>query len=226
MIKVFLILISFSSVLLSASQILLVIADDFNSSKARLWAYEDAHAVYKNINVNLGKNGLGWGLGSKNISHKSDEPVKMEGDKKAPAGIFKLGSAFGYEEKLDLSIPYLYADEHLLCVDDSKSKYYNRFVNFDKGIKSFEHMRRTDHQYKYGLVVVHNNQQIKKRGSCIFLHIEKESNHPTSGCTSMKEKDLLKILKWLDTEKDPILIQVPKLYLKDVYQLYPELKKD
>ncbi|MFT7860747.1 MAG: L,D-transpeptidase family protein [Sulfurimonas sp.] len=223
MIKVFLIVLSFSFSALGASEILLVVADDFNSSKAKLSAYEAGKKVFGSVDVNLGKNGLGWGIGFKELRHKSDEPIKKEGDKKAPAGIFHLGTAFGYQKNFELNIPYLYADEKLLCVDDSESKYYNRFVNFSKGINSFEHMKREDEQYKYGLLVKHNPGQKKQRGSCIFLHIEKEPNHPTAGCTSMKEKDLLKILHWLDKEKHPILIQVPKAYLKEVYKLYPEL---
>ncbi|WP_428739873.1 L,D-transpeptidase family protein [Sulfurimonas sp.] len=226
MIKVFLILISFSYCLLSAQQIVLVVADNFDTSKATLSAYDGDKQVLKDIDVNIGKNGLGWGLGVKKITHNTNEPLKMEGDKKAPAGIFDIGFAFGYQDKLDLNIPYIHANDNLLCVDDINSRFYNRFVNFDSGIKNFEHMKRKDQQYKYGLVVVHNQQQEKKRGSCIFLHIEKEKNHPTVGCTSMKEKDLLKILKWLDKEKNPILIQVPKIYLPEVYKLYPELKKN
>lgn len=225
MIKVFLIIV-FSPLVLLSSQILLVVSDNFNTSKAKISAYGEGQLVFENIDVNLGKNGLGWGVGLYEFPHKKDEPLKMEGDKKSPAGIFQLGAAFGYEKQLDLKLHYLYADENLLCVDDADSKFYNRFVNFDKGIRSFEHMKRDDQQYKYGLVVMHNEQQIKKRGSCIFLHIEKSPNHPTVGCTSMKEKDLLKILKWLDKDKNPILIQVPRLYLKEVYKLYPELKKD
>jgi L,D-peptidoglycan transpeptidase YkuD (ErfK/YbiS/YcfS/YnhG family) len=226
MIKVFLILISFFYCLLNAQQIVLVVADNFDTNKAVLSAYDGEKEVFKDIDVNIGKKGLGWGLGVKNITHKADEPLKMEGDKKAPAGIFELGFAFGYQDKLALHIPYIHADENLLCVDDVDSRFYNRFVNFDKGIKSYEHMKRKDQQYKYGLVVVHNQQQTKKRGSCIFLHIQKEKDHPTVGCTSMQEKDLLKILKWLDKDKNPILIQVPKIYLSEVYKLYPELKKN
>ncbi len=225
MIKVFLI-IFFAPIILLSSQILLVVSDNFDTSKAKLSAYQNGTTVYKNIDVNLGKNGLGWGLGTQEIPHKGYEPLKMEGDKKAPAGIFQLGTAFGYQKQLELKLPYLYADEKLLCVDDAASNYYNQFVNFQNGIQSFEHMKREDQQYKYGLTVLHNQQQLKNRGSCIFLHIEKEENHPTAGCTSMKEKDLLKILKWLDGSEHPILIQVPKAYLTEVYKLYPELNRD
>lgn len=173
MIKVFLILISFFYCLLNAQQIVLVVADNFDTNKAVLSAYDGEKEAFKDIDVNIGKKGLGWGLGVKNITHKADEPLKMEGDKKAPAGIFELGFAFGYQDKLALHIPYIHADENLLCVDDVDSRFYNRFVNFDKGIKSYEHMKRKDQQYKYGLVVVHNQQQEKKE-VLVYFYISKK----------------------------------------------------
>lgn len=225
MIKVFLIAI-FSSFVLNGSQILLVVSDNFDIPKAKLSAFEDFKPVFTNIDVNLGKNGLGWGLGFVKIPHSKSDPIKKEGDKKAPAGIFKLGLAFGYEKNINLDLPYLYADDSLLCVDDVDSPLYNRFTDSSEGLSSFERMKRDDEQYKYGLVVLHNEEQKKGMGSCIFLHIEKSKDHPTVGCTSMKEKDLLKILKWLDKDKNPILIQVPKVYLPEVYKFYPELKRD
>lgn len=225
MIKVFLIVLSFISATLNAQQIILVVAADFNSSKALLSGYEDGKTVFQDIDVNIGKNGLGWGIGFQKLPHGSNEPLKKEGDKKAPAGIFKIGSAFGYEKSLALKIPYLYADSKLICVDDSDSKDYNKIINFSDAVKSFEYMKRDDLQYKYGLVVVHNPHQEKQRGSCIFLHVEKSAEYPTVGCTSMKEDDIVKILKWLDPNKDPIFIQVPKKYLNGVYALYPELKR-
>ena len=45
----------------------------------------------------FGKNGLAWGKGIADNLDQRDGPVKHEGDGKAPAGIFKLGTAFGYD---------------------------------------------------------------------------------------------------------------------------------
>ena len=224
MIKSFLISISFSTLLFSAQQIVLVVADDFNTSKAKLSCFEGKKQVCSDIEVNLGKNGLGWGIGIQSIAHASDEPAKHEGDKKAPAGIFKLSESFGYSSRKPSKLPYLYADENLICVDDSNSPFYNQIIEATGSEKSFEHMRRKDNQYKYGIVVAHNPHAKAQRGSCIFMHIQKTPHHPTVGCTSMKEEDLKKIIDWLDREKNPILIQVPKKYLKEVVKLYPALK--
>jgi len=224
MIKSFLISISFSTLLFSSQQILLVVADDFNSSKAKLSCFEGKQQICKDIDVNLGKNGLGWGIGIKEIPHKKNEPLKYEGDKRAPAGIFQLTESFGYTPHQRGKLPYLYTDKNLICIDDSNSPFYNQIIQSQGNEKSFEYMKRKDTQYQIGVVVAHNPMSIEKRGSCIFLHVQKSENHPTVGCTSMKQADLKRIIAWLDKKKNPILIQIPKKYLTTIKKFYPELK--
>lgn len=225
MLKSFLIIISFSILLIASEQIVLVVSPDMNSSTASLECIEDGKTIYKPIDVNIGKNGLGWGIGFSNIIHNQLEVKKYEGDKKAPIGIFKLSSIFGYKKKSHFKMPYIYASENLICVDDSDSKEYNKIISLVKTKpKSFEYMRRHDSQYRVGIVVQHNTQQRKGRGSCIFLHVEKGANKPTVGCTSMPYPDIVKIVNWLDEAKHPILIQIPKKYIKEVLKLYPQLK--
>ena len=62
--------------------------------------------------------------------------------------------------------------------------------------------------YKYGIVVNHNHIDeagaIKGAGSCIFIHIKKV---PTAGCTVMSESEMKEIIKWLDADKEPLLVQ-------------------
>ncbi len=223
MIKTFLILIILQN-LLFAQQIILVVANDFNSSKAKLTCYENNIKVFNTIEVNLGKNGLGWGIGEITLKQNKNEPQKQEGDKKAPAGIFKLKFAFGYKKLLNLKIDYLYLSENEICVDDSNSKFYNQIMKLSKiKPKSYEKMRRKDNQYLIGIYINHNYKNLKNKGSCIFMHIEKEDNHPTAGCTSMKLKDIKKIVSWLNKNKNPILIQIPKSSLQEIKDLYPKL---
>ena len=225
MIKSFLILISFSIFLDASQQIILVVADDFTTSKAKLESFENGKIVFNTIDVNIGKKGLGWGLGLVDLKQKKQEPQKKEGDKKAPIGIFKLSSSFGYEKNLKFKIPYTQALENLICVDDSNSKKYNKIISIQKEKpKSFEYMKRNDLQYELGVVVDHNKDAVEQRGSCIFLHVEKSKDTGTAGCTAMKLEDLKNILNWLDKEKDPILIQIPKSSSSEILELYPELK--
>jgi len=223
MIKSFLILINFSILLFSSQQIILVVGDDFNSSHAKLEFFEDTNILLSS-KVNLGKNGLGWGIGENNLTKNESEPLKYEGDKKAPVGVFNLTNIFGYAHSSNYKLPYLHTSKDLICVDDSNSNFYNHIIQANGDEKSFEYMKRQDHQYKYGVTVAHNKYGKFKRGSCIFLHIEKSVDAPTAGCTSMKEETLFKIINLLDKTKKPILIQIPKSLSAEILKKYPQLK--
>ncbi len=225
MVKSFLIITICQIFLYASEQIVLVVSNDFNSQKAVLSCFEDNKRVFETIEVNIGKNGLGFGLGTRALLRTNDEPLKQEGDKKAPIGIFTLDSIFGYEEDLKFKMPYLHATKALICVDDSNSNYYNQIIEIkDEKPKSFEYMKRDDGQYELGIVVGHNKEQIKERGSCIFIHVEKAKGEPTAGCTSMSLEDIKKIAAWLDKSKNPILIQVTKSQLGEISKLYPRLE--
>ncbi len=224
MIKSFLITISFSILLHSSQQIILVVSDDFASPKAQLECYEGSNSLCGTIDVNIGKNGLGWGIGEKQLHQKQNEPLKYEGDKKAPIGVFKLTNLYGYSKTHNFNMPYLYTSKNLICVDDSNSPFYNQVIEANGDEKSFENMKRSDHQYELGIMVAHNSEAIEKRGSCIFLHVKKEEDAPTAGCTSMNLEEIQKIASWLDKSKEPILIQIPKSLTQEIKKLYPQLK--
>lgn len=212
MIKIFLILFVLNIKILFANQVLLVLANEFNSTTGKLYCFEDGKKIFSDISVNLGRNGLGWSEDDKYFSHGINEPVKREGDGKSPAGIFNLISAFGYDEQ-NFLFPYTKSSSQLICVDDVNSTLYNSIVilPFIRP-NSFEYMKRDDMQYKLGVIVAYNPRQKKGNGSCIFLHVEKEPLHPTAGCTSMKYNDIKNILEWLNSSKSPIMIQVQKKY--------------
>lgn len=164
--------------------------------------------------VSLGRAGLAWGVGL----HASPEGAarKQEGDGKAPAGIFRLGTAFGYAPGAvpGSRWPYRQATDSDLFVDDPGSPDYNRWVTSDCGAAesrwaSFERMRREDGLYRHGLVVEHNSSPpVPGCGSAIFLHIWKGPGEPTSGCTAMAEGDLIALLEWLRPEDHPLFVQV------------------
>ena len=210
----------------ASEQLILIVSDDFNTTHAVLTRYEKEQDCFEKVGetipVNLGRNGLGWGIGEKGFTQKVDEPIKREGDGRAPAGIFKISKAFGYATKVRTKMPYLQADKKLICVDDSESVYYNQII--DKNVtnmpKSFEWMRRDDKLYKFGLVIAHNTEAKKGAGSCIFFHIRKSENAPTAGCSAMKEHDLHTIMTWLDPAKEPKVIQIPRSYCAKAEDLY------
>jgi len=200
-------------------QILVVSSREFNDTQASLQAYERSEdgwiKVLEPITVNLGRNGLAWGEGIIEFKHKPNEPLKREGDGRAPAGLFSLDLFFGYSDN-KFDFPYLKVDQNTLCIDDSESSHYNKIIQErdHTQFKSFEFMKREDTLYRLGIVVRHNAKNLKKHGSCIFIHIQKYEKSPTAGCTSLQEEQLLKIMNWLNKESSPLLLQLPDSYLQ------------
>jgi L,D-peptidoglycan transpeptidase YkuD (ErfK/YbiS/YcfS/YnhG family) len=98
-------------------------------------------------------------------------------------------------------------------IDDPASRHYNRLVNAPtvaaKDWKSSERMRQAGEVYRWGVVVAHNWDQIPGAGSCIFLHIWERADEPTSGCTAMPAEQMLKVIRWLEHKKHPLLVQLP-----------------
>jgi len=194
-------------------QLIIVTTKNWSTSNGKLQRYDKQgknwHKVGKEISIKLGRNGLGWGRGLHTIP-KGAKIIKQEGDGKAPAGIFTLKQAFGYNP-FAVEYPYEVYKMTDHCVDDVNSKLYNKIVDSTKvkrDYKSKEHMKFPKDYYKYGIVINHNHIDekgaIPGAGSCIFMHIKKV---PTAGCTVMNEGEMKEIIKWLDADKDPLLLQ-------------------
>ena len=163
------------------------------------------------IPVVVGKAGLAWGHG---VAAENNEPFKKEGDHKAPAGIFVLHGVFGYAPRAQTKMRYLALSPNIVGVDDPESRYYNQLIDKTKITKTdwrtAEEMFRKDDLYKWGVIVDHNVRAKPGAGSCIFLHIWKNSTTPTAGCTAMSEKNILDLIRWLDPAFAPLLVQLPR----------------
>jgi D-alanyl-D-alanine dipeptidase len=212
-------------------QIILVLTDSIIAANGNLLYFERTSVESKwtqinsTINVVLGRNGLGWGRGLNSID-SSKLPIKNEGDGRSPAGVFKLSAAFGYassDKMKGLKIPYLPIKELVECIDDIKSSFYNMIVSRDKikniDWQSSEKMYFADIWYEQGVVVEQNtNPIINGAGSCIFLHNWSKSNETTSGCTGMAPVNMKKIIYWLDSSANPVLVQLTKQLYKEYQQ--------
>lgn len=202
-------------------QCIVVVAPKWNSTAGVLRAFERASdGAWETrgaaVPVVLGKKGLAWGIGLLDPENKVG-PRKVEGDNKVPAGIFRLGPAFGYapaEQARWIRLRYVQSTKDTEGVDDPRSRYYSRLVDRAKVTRidwrTSEKMLRADGLYKWGLVVEHNPAARPGAGSCIFLHIWKNANTATTGCTAMAEPDLLNLLRWVDLAARPILVQMPQ----------------
>jgi D-alanyl-D-alanine dipeptidase len=164
----------------------------------------------------VGRTGLAWGVGLAGAVG-TEGPRKREGDGKAPAGVFRLGTAFGFaprEEAGWLRVPYLPLTPAVECVDDPASRSYNLIVVRDTAggadWNSSERMREVE-GYRWGLVVAHNAAPpAPGLGSCIFLHVWAGPDKGTAGCTAMEQANLEALLRWLDPSKTPLLVQLPE----------------
>ena len=209
----------------NARQIVVVTTADWTSVSGMLQQFERSSsggewkAVGPAFPIVVGKTGLAWGSGlvtNEKLGASIGDPIKKEGDGKAPAGVFSLGTAFGYEpQALARSrLPYLHLTASVECVDDAKSRYYNRIVDRQNigapDWNSSEHMLRDDELYHWGVAVNHNVNPVRPGGgSCIFMHIWRAAGEGAVGCTAMPKDDVERLIEWLDPAKSPLLVQMP-----------------
>ncbi len=201
-------------------QLIVGIAPDWDTDHGMLRLYERDpggpwRAVTEAWPVLFGKNGLAWGRGVAG----QDEPGlhKHEKDKRAPAGIFKVGDVYGYEAALPPGgdYPYHQVTEADAWVDDPRSPHYNEHVIVDpKNLPAWfsrERMKSGDFAYHWLIDIQHNEHPaIPGEGSAIFFHIRRGETRPTSGCTSMAEENLVRIIRWLRMEKEPEYVLLPE----------------
>jgi zinc D-Ala-D-Ala dipeptidase len=162
------------------------------------------------VPVVVGRTGLAWGT-----PDGAAGPVKHEGDGRSPAGVFALGTVFGFAVPEDsLAMPFHLLTAATECVDDPRSTRYNAVVERGDGPvdwTSSEHMRAVDPGYRLGVVIEYNPApSVPGRGSCVFMHIWSGPTVGTAGCTAMPERDLASIVAWLDRRAAPTLVQLPR----------------
>lgn len=200
-----------------SAQIVVVAAAAWESTTATLTRFERTARGWSAIDswpVTLGHRGLGWGLGLHSAGPAG--PEKREGDRRAPAGVFALESAFGTKAFEVRGFPWRRTDGEDLWIDDPESSHYNQWVRSGDGSvrrdwRSAEALRREDGLYDFAIVVGHNRGPVVKgRGSAIFLHAWSAPGRPTVGCTAMEKRRVRELVEWLDSSKRPLLVQAPR----------------
>ncbi len=205
----------------NAGQLVLVTTPGWNASQGTLRTYESTTAGWREVNaavpVTIGRSGSAWGIG---LHPDQPGPSKVEGDGRAPAGVFRIGSAFGYAPASATSMPYLAMSATHYCVDVSGAALYNRVV--DERVVgevavagSTEPMRRDihvngDQRYKLGFVIEHNPEGRRGAGSCIFAHMWRKPGEATAGCTAMDEPAMQRLFAWLNPRRQPVFVLLPE----------------
>jgi L,D-peptidoglycan transpeptidase YkuD (ErfK/YbiS/YcfS/YnhG family) len=206
-----------------AEQMVLVTVPGWNTIEGTLHTYQrDRGGAWQEVGaarpVVIGKSGAAWGIGLSPAQH--DGPQKHEGDGRSPAGVFRIGTAFGYAAHAETAMPYRALTATDYCMDVSGTPLYNRIADTAKvgeaALKgSSEPMRRDlhfhgDQAYRIGFVIEHNPDGVARGGSCIFAHLWSSPTTGTTGCTAMTPDAMQRLLAWLKPQEHPVFVLLPQ----------------
>jgi L,D-peptidoglycan transpeptidase YkuD (ErfK/YbiS/YcfS/YnhG family) len=177
-----------------ARRLVLVVADTPSSTTATVERFErDTPSAPWQLSGGaasalIGHKGLGWSYAFRGFA-RNGEPVKVEGDKRAPAGFYKIGRSFGFA--VSDRANYLRITDGTTCVDDLSSPAYNTITTRAAiGSKVHgENMWRVP-EYARGLLVEYPTNRKARAGSCIFIHLQLPGKTGTSGCVALPEPQL------------------------------------
>ena len=208
-----------------AQQLVLVTTGGWDENQGILRRFErpDDSTQWREVAafpVSIGRNGSAWGTGLHAAGDQDEGPRKREGDGRSPAGVFALGTAFGYADTVASGLPYQAMTRDDWCMDVPASPYYNRIIDARQVgaaavAGSSEPMRLDLHRngnpsYRLGFVIEHNPGNVPQGGSCIFAHLWRAPGEPTAGCTAMADADMEAMLEWLDADKAPRFVLLPR----------------
>ncbi|MFQ3577423.1 MAG: L,D-transpeptidase family protein [Verrucomicrobiia bacterium] len=212
-------------------------APDWNSMRGSMRLFERRGTAWVPVSgfipVLFGKNGLAWGRG---IASGNQPPLfKCEGDGRAPAGKFRLGKIYTPDPALPRGANYPF---HRLgpadaWVDDVDNPYYNQHVFIPDPAKrppwfESQRMRVGDFAYRWLVDIRHNRDDIVPgAGSAIFFHIRRGEARPSHGCTTMAEEDLVRMIRWLRADANPVYVLLPRREYRELWRRWklppPEL---
>lgn len=146
-------------------------------------------------------------VGANGIAHD-----RQRNTRQSPAGLWKLGAAFGLAEKpenLRLAWRDITPQSDWVC--DADSPYFNTWQERNDpdllpwNYYDVEHLADYTVTYRYACVMEYNTPPytIPNRGCAIFLHC---SDHPTSGCIGLLEEDMVRTLLWLNPRENPYIL--------------------
>lgn len=193
---------------LEATQMIVCLAPDASSSEGTLQLFHrDPSGQWQPDAtpwaVLFGRGGLAWGRGL----HPPQPGVqKMTGDRRNPAGLFRIGAVLGYASSLPSGAkgwPYHQVTDRDAWIDDPNLSGYNHLYTLAPGAPlppwwEQEKMHLGDAAYQWLVVIEHNYDQVEPNaGNSIFFHVRRGEHYRTAGCTTMQLENLERLVKWL-----------------------------
>ena len=202
-------------------QLLTVITPTWDATTAelQLWTrdgtgWKPEGPVWQGV---VGRTGAAWGVGlhGRGAPAGRSGPLKREGDGASPAGVFAIGTTYGYAAKPPdgAGLSYTQVDASWKCVDDPRSRHYNQILDqrtTEPDWTSAEDMRRSDPLYTWVVNVTHNAPRSAGDGSCIFLHVWSGPDSSTVGCTAMPAATLAELIARLSPAELPAIVLLPR----------------
>jgi L,D-peptidoglycan transpeptidase YkuD (ErfK/YbiS/YcfS/YnhG family) len=141
-------------------------------------------------------------------------PRRVQNTGTTPLGTYDLPSAFGMHGRdASWDIPYRKVRRGDFWVQDNRSRYYNRYRNQSQGgfrwwlpssdPNSSERLTDFRSQYEWSIVIDFNRDQVRHRGSGIFLHVN--GSGATAGCVSAPRWFIQRLMARLDPDRKPLI---------------------
>ena len=178
--------------LADARRLVLVTAEGMNEKAASLQLFERTapadpwRAVAAAEPAVIGRTGMAWSAFFRRLA-RPGEPIKVEGDKRAPAGIYPIGRSFGTLASSRAN--HIHVTSDTVCVDDPSSPADTTIASRARiGPQvHVENMGQLLPMYRRGIVVDYPTDARARAGSCIFVHVWRTPTTGTAGCVALPE---------------------------------------
>jgi L,D-peptidoglycan transpeptidase YkuD (ErfK/YbiS/YcfS/YnhG family) len=209
----------------AASRLIVVTAPTLTSSAGTLRLFERrrSDAAWTVVGaaepVTLGSKGVAWGRAFRYLA-SDHEPIKVEGDKRSPAGIYPIGRPFGFA--YSQLAGYLRLRPDSVCVEDPLSPAYNTITSENALGQSVgaQNMGAIS-QFRRGLIIDYPTDAANRAGSCIFIHVRK--NGPTggtAGCLNLSENRVAALQSFANKHPS-VLVLIPESALDRLRDCLP-----
>ena len=204
-----------------SEQVIVVTASSWSSKTGTLRAYEradtDGGDGWREV-VGATTADLGW-------SGLTPAAKRRQGSGKTPVGTFAITSAFGRQADPGTGLDYYRFDRDDRWTFDPRSpSTYNVLQTNGNAVKRYrsEHLWRFGQQYDYvavmdfnlpdgdvatdarGIARVTDQRANTEQGGAIFLHVT--TGKATAGCIAIPRDQMRRVLEWLDTDANPVIV--------------------